>query len=128
MIRDDVPVSPEQMRQAVTRAVLNTSLRQVARDVGMSPSGLDKYLTGISEPYSQTRRKLEEWYVRNAVAHDGISDATAAASLTLLLDGIAPDLIARTRHLIIEAVVAAHRHGGTAPPAWVAGHRMSARE
>ncbi|HEX8674698.1 MAG TPA: hypothetical protein VF710_22545 [Longimicrobium sp.] len=126
MIRDDVPVSPEQMRQAVTRAVLNTSLRQVARDVGMSPSGLDKYLMGISEPYSQTRRKLEEWYVRDAVAHDGISDATATAALTLLLDGVAAGLVARTRHRITEAVVAAHRDGGTAPPAWAADRGTSA--
>jgi transcriptional regulator with XRE-family HTH domain len=128
MIYDDVPISPERVRQAVTRAVLATSLRQVARDVGMSPSGLDKYLTGISEPYSQTRRKLEQWYVRNAAAHDGISDATAAAALTLLLDGIAPDLVARTRHQITEVIVAAHRDGGSAPPAWAAGPGMSARD
>lgn len=128
MIRKDVPVSPERMRQAVTGAVLATSLRQVARDVGMSPSGLDKYITGISEPYSQTRRKLEEWYVRNAVSHDGISDATAAAALMLLLDGIASELVERARHQITTAVVAAHRDGGTAPPRWAANHGVSAGE
>ncbi len=120
MIRPDVPVSPERLRRAVIRAVLSTSLRQVARDVGMSPTGLDNYVLGITEPYPKTRRKLEEWYVRSAAGQEGISAVTAAAALTLLLDGIAPELVDRARERVVEAVRAAHREGGTSPPAWVA--------
>lgn len=119
MILQDVPVSPERVRQAVSRAVLRTSLRQVAREVGMSPTGLDRYVLGLTEPYPRTRRKLEEWYVRSAADQEGISDFTAAAALTLLLDGIAPERVEGTREQITQAVRAAHSDGGTRPPAWL---------
>ena len=125
MIRDDARVAPEHLRRAVIRAVFGTSLRQVARDVGMSPTGLDNYILEITDLYPRTRRKLEEWYVRTAADPDGISDVTAAAALALLLDGIAPERVEGARHQITEAVRTAHRDGGTSPPAWVAAMGMS---
>jgi hypothetical protein len=54
------PSSPEiaRLREAVAARVEATSLRAVARNVGMGPSALDRFLGG-SVPYSRTRSKLE---------------------------------------------------------------------
>ncbi len=41
-----------------------TSLRQAAREIGMSPTGLQKFLHG-GEPYVKTVRKLSLWRERN---------------------------------------------------------------
>jgi hypothetical protein len=41
------------------------SLRALAREIPMSPSGLHKLLNGTT-PYLPTREKLQRWYVRHA--------------------------------------------------------------
>lgn len=51
------------VRAAVERAIASTSLRSVARDVGMSPMGLRSFVTGTT-PYPPTRRRLNDWYLR----------------------------------------------------------------
>ena len=75
-------VSVGTLKRAVAGGVSATSLRQVARDVGMSPTGLRKFLLGAS-PYSATRRKLERWYVRSGRAPDGHSALAALEVLVL---------------------------------------------
>ena len=62
------PAGPEQqlmpiIRTEVRERIERTSLRAVARDIGITPSGLLKFAAG-SEPYRKTIRKLEAWYVR----------------------------------------------------------------
>ncbi|HWK90336.1 MAG TPA: DUF433 domain-containing protein [Longimicrobium sp.] len=49
------------LREVVRSHVNRTSLRAVARQVGMSPSGIHKFLQG-SQPYSPTLRRLRSWY------------------------------------------------------------------
>lgn len=49
------------------------SLRAVAEEIGMSPSGLHILLKG-SRPHAATRRKLLEWY--SEVRRRGASDRT----------------------------------------------------
>ncbi len=83
---DERRVSITTLRQAVAGSVSATSLRQVARDVGMSPSGLRKFLSSAS-PYSATRRKLERWYVRRGSAPDVHS---ALAALEVLVQDLPP--------------------------------------
>ena len=51
-------------------------MRHVAREVGMSPSGLQKFLAG-SQPYSATRRKLERWHAKSGGEPDHHSDVSA---------------------------------------------------
>ena len=63
MAATDRRVSVAELRSAVAQGVSSTSLREVARQVGMSPTGLRNFLDG-SEPYSTTRQKLERWFVR----------------------------------------------------------------
>jgi hypothetical protein len=73
------------LRAFARSRVERTSLRQVAREVGMSPSGLDKFLAGAM-PYRKTRRKLEAWYTRGAAfdVDDEPSPETVAVAVRIL--------------------------------------------
>lgn len=55
----------EELRSAAAARVENTSLRGAAREIGMSPSGLKKFLLGTS-PYAATLRKLRTWFNNKA--------------------------------------------------------------
>ncbi|HEX9939764.1 MAG TPA: hypothetical protein VGB15_21695, partial [Longimicrobium sp.] len=55
--------SLERLRETVRLRVEATSLRAVARQVGMSPSGLEKFLAG-GTPYAGSRQKLQDWWER----------------------------------------------------------------
>lgn len=52
------------IRVALQTRAHATSLRGVAREVGMTPSGLQKVLDG-GESYPKTRQKLQAWYRRH---------------------------------------------------------------
>lgn len=62
----DVPI--EQLREAAYGAARESSVRRIAREVGMSPTGLAGFLSGETRSTSRTRRKLTQWYLRS---HDG---------------------------------------------------------
>ena len=53
----------DRIRAFAHARVRETSLREVARDVGMSYSGLHSFLRG-GEPYLRTRERLRAWYLR----------------------------------------------------------------
>lgn len=75
----------ERVRAAITAAVEATTLRRVAEEVGMSKSGLAKFIAG-SEPYSKTRRQLERWYVRTQAEDlSGVTPVEAELALSVLL-------------------------------------------
>src|SRR5829696_4863004 len=61
--KDDASV--ETLREAARTFMDATSLRQAARDIGMSPTGLRGFLDGAA-PYVKTERKLRAWYLREA--------------------------------------------------------------
>lgn len=83
--RGDLPL--ERMREVLARRVEATSLRHVAREVGMSPTGLQKVLDG-ADSYSRTRRKLERWYVRESVRYGGgVNAAAVIAALRVTVVG-----------------------------------------
>lgn len=75
------------IREAVIERVERTTLREVARQVGMTASGLSKFMAG-GEPYRKIRRKLEAWYTRTRArvrADQGVpSPDTAAAAIRIL--------------------------------------------
>jgi len=52
-----------QLRDAASAYADSTSLRQAAREIGMSPTGLGNFLSG-TEPYLPTIRKLHDWHER----------------------------------------------------------------
>ncbi|HYH80564.1 MAG TPA: hypothetical protein VEX86_12230 [Longimicrobium sp.] len=51
----------EELRSAVRGRVEDAGLRQAAREVGMSATGLSNFVNG-TEPYMRTIRKLRTWH------------------------------------------------------------------
>lgn len=113
------------LREAVARWVEKTSLRQAARETGMSPTGLRKVLGG-SRVHASTERKLLAWYVRH-VARQGdvavLDPETASAALALLTEGI-PQAQRRTLvDAFLRAVERAYLAAGLPVPSWIEGAR-----
>lgn len=67
-----------QLRDAASACVESTSLRQAAREIGMSPTGLGNFISG-TEPYLTTVRKLRDWYERTRNAQTAQLEAAAGA-------------------------------------------------
>ena len=57
------------IREEITARANFTSLRRVAREVGMSHSGVKKFCDG-AEPYSKTVHRLRVWAARYMAADD----------------------------------------------------------
>jgi hypothetical protein len=109
----------DRVREALEARKEAASLRQVAREVGMSPTGLQKVLDG-ARPYSATRRKLERWYVRETAQYPGsFSAGSAFAALSVLVQDLPPgrrkDVLARLVSDLREGYAAA----GPPIPSWV---------
>lgn len=81
------------LREAVRRRVEETSIRAVAEEIGMSPSGLHVLLNG-SAPQPATREKLVSWYAeqrRVRPSGDAVSKADVDAALCLLVQYVRQD-------------------------------------
>jgi hypothetical protein len=77
------------LRYAAARAVERSSLRKVAREIGMAPSWLDAFLHARQlDQRAQTMRRLRDWYVRESAALREIDAATAGAALSVLVAGL----------------------------------------
>jgi hypothetical protein len=115
------PHSIARLRETVQTRVRASSLRAVAREVGMSPSGLEKFLSG-GNPYSGTRRKLYNWWLRSQgePTVPRLSSEAADGALRLLLQDVAPE---RRDEILAELVRTLrdlhHAHGELCPP-WLA--------
>lgn len=108
----------QELRGAVRREVDGSSLRAVARSIGLSPSGLQKFLDG-AEPYRPTRAKLRHWYLGTQSAPT--TAAEAEASLQVLLKGVPPGERGEVRRRVLDAVREMHVAAGRPPPLWLAG-------
>ena len=82
-------ISMSVVRTAARLAVAQTSLRQVAREVGMRPTGLSTALRS-NNPRLSTRLKLAEWYVRRSATLGTKELSTISAALDLLLAEFPP--------------------------------------
>src|ERR1700741_2084285 len=111
-------VSVPVIRQAAALAVEATSLRAVARAVGISPMGLRNFLRG-REPYSATRRRLTAWFVINADRRPEHPEAAIRASLALLVEGIAEGVRDDAARELLAAVGRIYAERGARPPGWL---------
>lgn len=121
--RRDLP-STEQIRQTAELRVQETSLRQVAYRIGLSPMGLKKFLDGAS-PYEANRRKLADWYVREQGRRTvPPPDPTVAV---IALGVVLRDLPAALRRDSVEPVVqlleSLYARSQAPRPAWLDGLR-----
>lgn len=117
--------SLERVREVLAARVDATSLRQVAREVGMSPSGLQNVLAG-ADSYSRTRRKLERWYVRETARFEAPLDPHAiSAALHLLTRDLPPGRRRPTVERVIDALEEAYTAAGRPAPPWLREVRAS---
>jgi len=72
-----------ELREAAARRAETTSLRQTAREIGMSPTGLKKFIAGVA-PYSPTLRRLRKWYITTYAREETEIDQALAAYLEKL--------------------------------------------
>jgi hypothetical protein len=109
------------VRAAAVARVAATSLRSVSREIGMSATGLSKFLDG-NAPYLPTLNRLRNWYLRHAAPADaGLSEEDAHAALALLVHDLSPE----ARHAAIDEMLRCMRAGyqasGHEEPQWIDG-------
>jgi hypothetical protein len=112
--------SVEHLRAAAAARVERSSLRRVAREIGMSPTGLKKFLQGTS-PYSPTLRRLRSWYVRHAADIEGdVAPEAANVALSVLVDDLPPEPRRRTADDVLDCLGRGYDVSGRGRPPWVA--------
>lgn len=109
------------LRAAASARVEATSLRGVSREIGMSATGLSKFLDG-NAPYLPTLNRLRSWYLRHAVPVAGnLAEEDAHAALALLVHDLSPE----ARHAAIDEMLRCMREGyartGQDAPGWMDG-------
>lgn len=118
-----MPVRPQpsidRLRNAIILRVQATSLRSVARQVGMSPSGLDKFLSG-GTPYSKSRRKLFDWLQRERHnLHSGLTVDGMAAALGALVRDLPPDRREPALYALMGTLREVYGSHADAAPPWL---------
>lgn len=116
------------LRETAASRVENTSLRSVAREIGMSPTGLKKFLLGTA-PYSPTVRRLRHWYVQHAAVQGGAVELEDAwAALSVLVHDLPPEPKRDTAGCLLECVGRGYDQAGRARPGWIAELRIRVGE
>lgn len=109
------PDDLERFRDALRRAIRRSGLRVVAREVCMSPSGLQKFIDGTI-PYSRTVERVRSWYFRKAGLHevppDEIADSLSRFVATL------PDPTQGVLNLL-SAIDQSYAEQGMLSPSWI---------
>lgn len=97
-----------------------TSLRNVSGMVGMSPTGLQKFLDG-AHPYSATRRKLERWYLLHGPGRlqAGLQGDSALSILRVLVQDLSPARHRPTMEMLLDSLEEAYRTARLPRPAWL---------
>lgn len=109
----------DHLRETAADRVEKTSLRSVAREIGMSPTGLKKFLLGTA-PYSPTLRRLRKWYITHAVeAGDEVGKPAASAALAVLTSDLAPEARRGAFGGIVDLLARAYDQSGRQRPAWL---------
>lgn len=120
--------SVETLREAARTFVDATSLRQAARDIGMSPTGLRGFLDG-ADPYVKTERKLRAWYLRDAQRNvQAVSPEAANNALKLLVGHFAPEQGRGAVLDVLQVVEGRCVSTQTPIPAWISALRTQYSE
>jgi hypothetical protein len=107
------------LREMAAARVERTSLRGVAREIGMSPTGLKKFLMG-TDPYSPTVRRLRKWYLQHSALPTGeVSRHDAAAALVVLFNDLQPDARRAASDCLIDCLERAYDASTRTRPLWL---------
>ena len=108
------------LRSLAAARVEHTSLRGVAREIGMSPTGLKKFLLGTA-PYSPTLRRLRKWYVHHAALPAGeVEYQDAEAAIALLTHDLPGEPRRETADCVLRCLGHGYDEAGQSRPRWVA--------
>jgi hypothetical protein len=108
-----------QLRAAVAERVERTSLRSAAREIGMSPTGLKKFLDG-NMPYTKTIHRLRAWYVHHAAdRQEETSDEAAFAAFAVLVHDLPPGMQSQTVEAMLHCIEQGYVTTRRPVPAWV---------
>jgi hypothetical protein len=112
------------LRDMAAARVEHTSLRGTAREIGMSPTGLKKFLLGTT-PYSPTVRRLRRWYLQHAAlptGEVGVHDASAA--LQVLTHDLPPQARRAATECLLDCLAQGYEAIGRSRPRWIADLRV----
>lgn len=113
-------VAVEVLRTAVAEEAAATSIRQVAREIGVGVTTLWQFLEG-SEPQRKTRRRLVDWYLARHATENAAPDAALAAAALALLTRHMPPAERRDAERRVLRVL--ERASGELAPEWLAALR-----
>ena len=109
----------EHLRAAAAARVGQTSLRGVAREIGMSPTGLKKFLFGTA-PYSPTVRRLRKWYIRHAAVPTGkVAYDDACAAIAVLTHDLPGTPRRETADCVLDCLARGYDATGQPRPRWM---------
>lgn len=112
--------SVQHIRETAAARVEATSLRRVAREIGMSPTGLRKFLDG-TEPYTPTVHRLRVWYLRlSELPSADIGREDASAALAVLTRDLPETPRRSAAETVLETLDHCYRASGKGRPTWVA--------
>ena len=112
------------IRAAVRNPRQGTGLRALARQVGITPMSVQNFIDGAN-PHPKTWTKLQAWYVQHGDAAERAGEDAARAAVSLLAQGVAPELRGAFREELAELVGSMYGEAGLPVPAWV---EVEARE
>jgi len=112
--------SLERLRETVALRVQATSLRTVAREVGMSPGGLEKFLAGET-PYSASRQRLQAWWEREgARPRSDLTVEGVEVAIGALVRDLPPEHRVEAIGRVVDALRRLYAAEGTPEPPWLA--------
>lgn len=112
--------SVDALREAMVSHLATHPLRRVARQVGMSATGLQKFVGG-AHPFSFTRRKLERWFVLHGPGRaEAVSGGGAALGiLRVLVQDLPPARHRPGMERLAQALEEAYAAPGALRPPWL---------
>lgn len=120
MPRPDLGVPLDAIRREAELARDSGSLRQTAREIGITPMGLRYFLLRHGKHQARTIRKLNEWYVRRMATRPPEGEDEARAALTILAGFYPQTERLRVLNGFLDSMEREFRDSGMEVPAWMA--------
>ena len=118
--RDPHEANIQHLRDTASARVEGSSLRRVAREIGMSPTGLKKFLLGTA-PYSPTLRRLRKWYLQYGGDHAGaVNQEEVGHALAVLTQDLPPGARRMATDRVLDSLGQGYDVSGRERPRWVA--------
>jgi hypothetical protein len=106
----------ERIREGLRIAIESSTLRFVASQVRMSPTGLTKFVAGSHRPYGKTKEKVRAWFYSHAAMNALAPDDALRFLRRFVLTLSEPD---RAVTRLLDSVESLYREEGMFAPDWV---------